>query len=338
MAKINLGVIGLGRMGQVYAFHAAHALPDAVLVAAADLNADLRQQFADRVGGVAVYSDHHELLAHPGLDAVIVATPTATHRDVVIDAAAAGKHIFCEKPMALTLRATDEAAAAVEQAGVFCQVGLMRRFDDGYVAAKRQIDAGVIGQPVAIRAIGRDPFRTSLEFANPAMSGGIIVDMGIHEFDLLRWLMADEVERVYAEVSALVYPELLTVGDHDSAIVTAHFAGGALGNVEVSRTAIYGYDIQTEIVGTKGTLQVGYLRQTPLLTLTKAGVTHDVVPHFPQRFGAAYTRQIEYFVDCLRRGERPTITPADSRAALQIGLAATRSHREGRVVYLREVQ
>ena len=135
----------------------------------------------------------------------------------------------------------------------------------------------------------------------------------------------------------MVYPELRDVGDYDNAMITLRFNNGGLGNVEVSRTAIYGYDIQCEIVGSKGTLQVGYLRETPLLTLTKAGVLHDVVPHFPQRFGPAYTRQIEHFVACIATDQAPMVTAADARAALQIGLAATRSQNEGRIVYVSEI-
>ncbi|HEX2619375.1 MAG TPA: Gfo/Idh/MocA family oxidoreductase, partial [Phototrophicaceae bacterium] len=144
--------------------------------------------------------------------------------------------------------------------------------------------------------------------------------------------------RVYTEVSSLVYPELLEVGDVDNAQISLKFHNGGLGNVEVSRTAIYGYDIQCEIVGAKGTLQVGYLRQTPLLMLNKAGVSHDVVPHFPERFGGAYTRQIEHFIDCLVQQKAPDVTPEDARAALQIGIAATISQHEERVVYVNEVQ
>jgi scyllo-inositol 2-dehydrogenase (NAD+) len=338
MPKIKLGVIGLGRMGQVYAEHIARQIPDAALVAVADPRPEVTQPFAAQVGDLTVYADFRDLLSHPALDAVIVATPTNTHTEVVTLAAQAGKHIFCEKPMALTLTETDSMIAIIEKARVLCQVGFMRRFDEGCLAAKRQIEEGVIGQPVTIRSIGRDPFRTSLEYANPAISGGLIVDMGIHDFDLLRWLMVDEVERVYTEVGSLVYPELMSVGDVDNAMIVLRFQHGGLGNVEVSRTAAYGYDIQCEIVGTKGALQVGYLRQTPLLTLTKAGVLHDVVPHFPQRFGAAYTRQIEHFVEAVRDQNPPAVTPTDSRAALQIGLAATRSQHEQRTVYIREVQ
>lgn len=338
MSKLKLGVIGLGRLGQVYAQHTARQIPDAALVAVADPRPEVTQPFATQIGELTVYADFRDLLAHPDLDAVIVATPTNTHSEVVTLAAQAGKHIFCEKPMALTLTETDAMIAAIEKAGVLCQVGFMRRFDEGCLAAKRQIEAGVIGQPVTIRSIGRDPFRTSLEYANPAVSGGLIVDMGIHDFDLIHWLMGDEVERVYTEVASLVYPELQTVGDVDNAMIVLRFERGGLGNVEVSRTAAYGYDIQCEIIGSEGALQVGYLRQTPLLTLTRAGVSHDVVPHFPQRFGAAYTRQIEHFVECVRDGKPPAVTPTDSRAALQIGLAATRSQHEGHAVYVHEVQ
>ncbi|MEL6272274.1 MAG: Gfo/Idh/MocA family oxidoreductase [Chloroflexota bacterium] len=334
----GIGVIGLGRMGQVYGYHAARAIEGANLVAVADPRSEITEEFSSKVGGVAVYATYEELLQHPGLDAVIVATPTSTHRDIVIAAADAGKAIFCEKPTALTLAETDEMIAAVDRAGVLFQVGFMRRFDIGCAQAKRQIDAGVIGQPVVIRSIGRDPHRTSLEYANPNISGGLIVDMGIHDMDLIRWLMNDDIERVYTEVSSLVYPELLEVGDVDNAMITLRFSQGGLGNIEVSRTAIYGYDIQCEIVGTDGTLHVGYLRQTPVLVKTKQGVTHDVVPAFPERFGPAYTAQIEHFVDCLLDDRTPAVTPVDARAALQASIAATISQHEGRVVYVNEVQ
>ncbi|MBA3870461.1 MAG: inositol 2-dehydrogenase [Anaerolineae bacterium] len=337
MAKIGIGVIGLGRMGQVYATFSASQLADTSLVAVADMRADVIASFADRVGGAKTYTDYHDLLADPNVQAVIVTTPTSTHHEVVIAAAAAGKAIFCEKPTALTLSATDEMIAAVEKAQVMFQVGFMRRFDAGYAAAKRQLESGAIGDPVVIRSIGRDPFRTSLEYANPAVSGGLILDMAIHDFDLLRWLMGDEVQRVYTEVASLVYPELESVGDVDNAMMTLRFEGGGLGNVEVSRTANYGYDIQCNVIGTKGALQIGYLQETPVLILTPEGARHDIVPHFPQRFGTAYTTQIAHFVECLRDGKSPSVTAKDARAALQIGLAATRSQHEGRIVYVNEI-
>ncbi len=338
MAKIGIGVIGLGRMGQVYGSFVAAQLADACLVAISDSRPEAMRKFAERNSSLKTYVDYHDLLADKEIDGVVIVTPTHTHREVVIAAAAAGKAIFCEKPTALTLHETDEMIAAVEKAGVMFQVGFMRRFDKAYVNARQQIDDGVIGDPVVIRSIGRDPFRTSLEYANPAVSGGLILDMGIHDFDLLRWLMADEVERVYTEVASLVYPELLEVGDVDNAMMNVRFNRGGLGNVEVSRTAHYGYDIQTNVIGTKGALQIGYLQETAVITLTREGARHDVVPHFPERFGAAYTAQIEHFVECLRDQKPPKVTHIDARAALQIGIAATTSQHEGRVVYVSEVQ
>lgn len=338
MAKICIGVIGLGRMGQVYAQHVASQLGNAQLVAVADPREDVLTSFSSAMSDVAAYRTHQDLLAHPGLHGVIVTTPTSTHRDVVVDAAQAGKHIFCEKPTALTLKATDEMLAAVAKARVIFQVGFMRRFDEAYRKAYEQIMAGVIGEPNLIKCVGRDAGRTSLEYADPTVSGGLVIDMGIHDFDIARWLMGDNVERVYTEASSLVFPELQQVGDVDSALVNLRFQRGGLGNVEVSRTGIYGYDIRCEVVGSKGAIQVGYLQHTPVTIFTKAGAQHDIVPHFPQRFGVAYTRQIEHFVDCLHAGREPLVTPADARAALQIGIAATRSQREGHVVRVDDVQ
>lgn len=337
MSEIGIGVIGLGRMGQVYAYHTARQIDGAALIAVADPRIETTGYFASQVSGVQVYADYHDLLLNPAVEGVIVASPTSTHRDVVIAAAEAGKAIFCEKPTALTLATTDEMIAAVERAGVLFQVGFMRRFDRAYAEAKRKLDDGQIGQPVTIRSIGRDPHRTSLEFANPAVSGGLVVDMAIHDFDVIRWLMDDDIQRVYTETASLVYPELLDVNDVDNAMINVRFQRGGLGNVEVSRTAIYGYDIQCEVVGAKGTIQIGYLRETPVLLLNKDGVHHDVVPHFPERFGKAYTTQIEHFIDCLLNDRMPIVTAADARAALQASLAATLSHQEGRIVYVSEV-
>ncbi len=335
MARIGIGVIGLGRMGSVYASFVAAQAADARLVAVADSRPEVLQPYAER--GTQTYTDYHDLLNDKAIDAVVVVTPTHTHLEVVTTAAEAGKNIFCEKPAALTLAETDAIIAAVEKAGVMFQVGFMRRFDRGYAAAKQQIENGAIGDPVVIRSIGRDPFRTSLEYANPAVSGGLILDMGIHDFDLLRWLMGDEIQRVYTEWASLVYPELLDVGDVDNAMVNVRFEKGGLGNVEVSRTAHYGYDIQTNVIGTKGALQIGYLQHTPVLLLNREGARHDVVPHFPERFGPAYTAQIDHYIQCLREQKAPSVTPQDARAALQAAIAATRSQHEGRVVYVSEV-
>jgi len=334
MANIGIGVIGLGRMGRVYGSYVASQIEGARLAAVSDSRAEAAADFANIAN---TYTDYHDLLADPAVQGVIVATPTSTHREVVIAAAGAGKAIFCEKPTALTLAATDEMIAAVEKAGVMFQVGFMRRFDKHYAAAYEQVAAGKIGTPIVVRSIGRDPFRTSLAFANPAVSGGLIVDMAIHDFDIVRWMMGAEIERVYTEVASLKYPELVDVGDVDNAMINLRFVGGQLGNIEVSRTSGYGYDIRATVIGTEGTLEIGYLQETAVVRLNKEGVQHDIVPYFQERFGPAYTAQIVHFADCLRQGTPPRVNHIDARAALQGALAALRSQQEGRVVVVADV-
>jgi scyllo-inositol 2-dehydrogenase (NAD+) len=270
------------------------------------------------------------------VEAVLVLSSTSTHREVVVAAAEAGKAIFCEKPIALNLEDTDQLLAAVDRAGVMLQVGFMRRFDAGYVAARKQIEAGVIGTPVTFKSIGRDPFCPDLEYARPSVSGGLILDMAIHDFDLGRWLMGDEVRRVYTEGGTLAFPQLTGVGDIDNAVINLLFRRGALGNVEVSRNAVYGYDIRTEILGTEGGLNIGYYQQTPLLVLTRQGIQYDMVPYIIQRFGSAYLAQTIDFVDRVQAGREPAVDGRDARAALAIGLAATRSFQETRPVELDE--
>src|ERR1700735_1728031 len=336
MSSLNVGVIGLGRMGSLYARNLAQRVPNARLVAVADQKADLREQFANELGGVKVYASHLDLPQDKDVEAVVIVTSTSTHKQVVMDAVACGKAIFCEKPMALSLADAYEMYHAVEEAGGFFQIGFQRRFDAGYLAAKKKVDDGVIGVPVVIACVSRDPFRPPLEYCDPTVSGGLIADMGIHDFDLGRMFMG-EAETVSAVGAALAYPEMKSVGDIDNALVNMVFENGTLGAVQLSRNAVFGYDIRTEIWGTKGSLQIGYFQHTPILVMTQEGITHDVVPHFMQRFEGAYLAQIQDFVDKVSKGESPSLTAADAIASMRISLAATLSCREGRTVRVSEV-
>ena len=335
-AKLPVAVIGLGRMGQIYARHLARGVPQARLVAVADVIEARAIALADELGVGLWSTDYGQVLADDAVRAVFVTSPTGTHREVVVAAAEAGVSIFCEKPIALTLEDTDAMLAAIDGAGVLFQAGFMRRFDRGYMAAKKKIEAGTIGAPVTFKSIGRDPMCPDLEYAKASVSGGLILDMAIHEFDLGRWLMADEVERVYTEGGTLAFPELNTVGDIDNAVVNMRFEMGTLGNVEVSRNALYGYDIRTEVLGTEGGLKVGYYRETPLLVMTRQGIGHDMVPYIMERFGDAYLAQTIDFVERALEDREPAVTGADARAALEIALAATRSYHEARPVELSE--
>jgi inositol 2-dehydrogenase len=324
-------------MGKVLAHTLAFGVSSVCLAAVSDRDAGTARDVAACFGAPVWTADYHELLAQPDIEAVVIATSTASHLEIVQAAAAAGMHIFCEKPLSETLSGCDQAIAAVKQAGVRLQVGFMRRFDPAYVLAKQKIAEGAIGRPVMFKSVSRDPKCTSLEFARRENSGGLIMDMGIHDFDLARWLMGGEVERVSSEGACLVYPELAEVGDIDNAVINLRFTDGRLGNIDVSRNAVYGYDIRTEVLGSEGGLMIGKLQQTSTLVLTRQGVTHDTVPYFMERFGEAYAAEIRAFVDCVLERRDPEVGGRDSRAATAIGIAATRSLDESRPVSLSEV-
>jgi inositol 2-dehydrogenase len=329
--RLNVGLIGLGRLGRVYARDLATRIPATRLVAVADTNAAAAEEVAREFEVARSYADPEALLDDASVDAVVIASPTSTHRALAIAAAGRRKPTFCEKPLALTLPEALEIRGAVSRAGNFFQMGFMRRFDPGYAAARRQVVEGVIGSPVVFKSTSRDPHRTTLEYADPRSSGGMILDMGIHDFDLARWFMGD-VRIVHSVGGTLAYPELKTVGDLDNAIVSLVFADGRLGVVDLSRNGIYGYDITTELLGTAGTLRIGWLRYTPVMVMTEKKVSHDTVPHFMQRFADAYPAQLEDFAGNVLHGRPPSITLADGIEALRVALAATRSYHTGQPV------
>ena len=331
--KLNVGVIGLGRLGHLYASYFLGRIANARLVAVADVLAEAAERFANEHGVPRWYQHYQELLDDKEVDAVVIVTPTSSHKDVASAAAQAGKAVFCEKPLSISLDESLAIKEALAQTGIFFHLGFMRRFDSGYAAAHQKIAAGEIGTPIVFKSTSRDPFRPSLEYLAPEHSGGLLVDCGIHDMDLARWLMG-EVQSVYSIGEVLAYPEMKPSGDIDNAIATLTFTSGALGVIDLSRSAIFGYDIRTEILGTQATLQIGYLRETPLTVLTKNQVAHDTVPYFMQRFGQAYVDQLQNFVDHVRGGKPPAITCDDGIAALRVSLAATQSLHERRPVTL----
>ncbi len=335
--KIRMGLIGAGRMGRVYANTLANAVSEVELAAVAESDPAILNDVKEKYGIPSGYVDYRKILDDKTIEAVVISTPTNTHASIIKDAAAAGKHIFSEKPLSQNIQECDEAIDVVRKAGVKLQLGFMRRFDPPYSNAKKQILDGSIGRPVMFKSISRDPKRTSLEFAKRENSGGLIVDMGVHDFDLARWLMDSEVERVYSEGAAIAYPELKDVGDIDNVVINLRFCSGAIGNIDMSRNAVYGYDIRTEVLGTEGSLWIGYLQQTPVLVLNRQGVSHDTVPYFMERFGFAYAEQIRVFVKHILDDTEPTITGVDAKAATAIGIAATKSLDEERPVDISEI-
>ena len=335
--RLAVGLVGLGRLGRVYARDLASRIAETRLVAVADPAGSLAHEVAEQFDVPRHYTDPLALIDEAAVDAVVVVSPTDTHRQVVIAAAQRGKPTFCEKPPALSLEEVAAMQEAVARSGTFFQMGFMRRFDAGYASAKRQIEAGRIGTPLVFKSTSRDPFRPSLEYANPRSSGGMLIDMGIHDFDLARWFMGD-VGTVATIGATIAYPELATVGDIDNAVASLTFSSGKLGVVDLSRSGIYGYDIATEILGLEGTLKIGYLRETPVMVLTKNSVAHDTVPYFMERFRDAYTAQLQNFAQNVLQDRAAPITIEDGLEALRIGVAATRAHQTQMPVVVADIR
>jgi scyllo-inositol 2-dehydrogenase (NAD+) len=333
MTELGVGVVGVGMMGRRHAEILHRMTPGARLLAVVDSDAARARQVAAEFGADP-YSELEPLLQRKDVQAVVIASPAKFHAATVEAAAGAGKEIFCEKPLALGLEEADRALAAVARSKVRLQVGHMRRYDPAYSDAWKRIEAGDIGEPLIFKAIGRDRMPPPLPYFQSGVNATLLLDSSIHEFDLARWLMRDEVVEVHTFAGVLVIPELKEFGDLDAAVVNLRFARGGLGNVESFRQARYGYDIRTEIIGSKGTLRVGYLRQTADVLLTEAGGAHDVVGHYLVRFADAYVEEMKDFVEMLRSGREPRVTGEDGRRALAIALAAQRSHRERRPIAL----
>lgn len=332
--SLGVAVIGLGRLGLLHA-GTVMRLGGARLAAVADPAPGRAAEVAARMG-VKGYSDHREAIAAPDVDAVVIAASTGAHAALIEDAARHGKPVFCEKPLAMTLADCDHIARVLARTGVPFQLGFMRRFDPGYAAAKAQIEAGAIGEVRAYNGISRDPGSPPAEFIRT--SGGMYVDMLIHEFDLACWLTGAGATRLFARGRDIVHGFFAPLGDADHAYVIMDLEGGGIANLEGSRCAFYGYDIRAEIIGTRGTIQVGYHRQTPLTLLTRAGAAHDIVPGFAERFGDAFDRELQAFVDSVRRGVQPAVGVADGRRAQALALAAQRSHDLGRPVEIAEAE
>jgi predicted dehydrogenase len=332
-ASIGLGLAGCGRMGSILARAvAAGRVPGARLVALADVDSSATRRLAAELGldGGAISRSGAELAHRPDVDAVIVATSSARHVESVREAAAAGRDIFCEKPLALTVVDTVAAIDAAERAGVRLQVGFMRRFDAAYRRGAAKLARGEIGRPILFKSLQFDPGPPPPSQADPAVSGGIHVDMGIHEYDLARWLMGDEVVEVHAWGSTLAFPDLATVGDVDSCVVNLRFAGGGTGAVELARSAS-AEDVRTEVVGEHGTIAIG-VRPAAV----PAGDAGAGWGSGPLRFDGAYAAELRAFVRAIVRDEEVAVGGADSLAALRIALAATRSVQAGRPVAVAE--
>jgi myo-inositol 2-dehydrogenase / D-chiro-inositol 1-dehydrogenase len=335
MRKINIAVIGTGRMGSVHVRNIARLIPEADLVALCDIRLEVAQAVADECGIQRVVRDYHELLEDETIDAVLIATSTPTHAMIIKDCASAGKQIFCEKPLALDLADIDDALAEVEKAGVKLQVGFNRRFDKSYQRVHEIVASGEIGRPCILRITNRDPDFPAMEFMRA--SGGIFLDLAIHDFDMVRYQVG-EVDEVYAMGSVLINQELHEFSDVDTDVVSLRFANGAVGSIDNSRKAVYGYDQRLEVFCSNGTAMAENETETTVVKGNTAGFLSAKPPYFfMQRYAPCYVEEVRQFIECVR-DDKPTPTNgADGRAAVVLGYAAGKSLQENRPVKISEI-
>ena len=327
MHKLGIGVLGVGEMGRRHAENLRRLVPEANLIAVADVDAARAKKAADELEIDHSYSSLDAMLENKAVRAVLIATPDKFHADAVEIAARAGTDILCEKPLALDLQSAHAALRAVSAAGVRLQVGFMRRYDPAHLAAMRQIEAGEIGEPVIFKSLGRDKEMPPLAAYQSRINGMLFFNSTIHDFDLARWLMRDEVTEVHAYTTVVTKPELAEYDDIVAGSVNLRFAHGAIGNVESYVQSMYGYDVRTEIVGSRGSILIGSLRQNSATFFKSNGGSYELADHFLSRFREAYLAEVTDFVRTILSDQLPRVTAEDGLRALEIAVAAQTSHR-----------
>jgi predicted dehydrogenase len=330
MKKLGIGVLGVGEMGKRHAENLRRLVPEARLAAIADASAERARQVAEELEIENWYSSLEAMLERRDLDAVLIATPDKFHAQAVETAARAGKDVLCEKPLALNLGDARAALDAVVKAGRRLQVGFMRRYDPAYASAMKRIEAGEIGVPVTFKSVGRDKDAAPLAAYESNINGMLFYTNTIHDFDLARWLMQDEVSAVHAYTTTTIRPELAKHGDIVAGVVNLMYRQGAIGNVESYAQAVYGYDVRTEIVGSKGSIFIGSLQQVPAVFMTARGGEQILADHFLTRFADAYLAEVRDFVHNMLHDKAPRVTGDDGLKALAIAVAAEKSYLQAK--------
>ena len=336
MKKLKLGVIGTGRIGKVHISTLVQNVSQAEVVAIADTNPDSANEVARAFGIANVYSDYKDVINNPEVEAVVICSPTDTHAQYIVEVAKAGKHIFCEKPVDLSLKVIQGALEAVKKAGVKLMVGFNRRFDPNFLKIKQLVEEGKIGDPHILKITSRDPAPPPAEYS--AVSGGMFMDMTIHDFDMARYIVGSEVTEVYTNAAVLVDPEIGKAGDVDTAVITLTFANGAIGVIDNSRKAVYGYDQRVEIFGSKGMVYADNNYPENHRYFAADGV-HGSLPlnFFMERYLEAYANEMKIFCQAVINGQPLPVSGDDGLKSVAIALAAKKSYLEHRPVKLSEI-
>lgn len=332
---VSMGIIGAGRIGRVHADALATRITSARVLAIADIFAESARSAAEQYG-IPDYTAHpSELISSSEIDAIVICTSTDTHPQFIIESAKAGKQVFCEKPISFDLAEIDAALQVVAAQGVKLQIGFNRRFDLNHVRLKQAIERGEIGEPHTMMIISRDPAPPPIEYVR--VSGGLMMDMMIHDFDMCRFLLG-EVDEIYAVGDVKIDPAIGEVGDIDTAKVMLRFANGVIGTIDNSRRAVYGYDQRVEVFGSGGAARTGNWYPNAVTVSDAKGVRRDQPMHFfLDRYIDSYVAEMLAFVDAIENDKAVPVTGHDGRAPVVMALAGMRSMRENRPVKLSEI-
>lgn len=327
-SHLGVGIIGAGRIGKLHAENIIRHIPELKLIAIADIKLDTK--WVNTLCGhgtvpKAVTGDDIQCIFEDNsIEAVLICSPAPSHLPLIIQAAESGKHIFCEKPIALDIAATQQALAAIAKSGVLLQIGFNRRFDPNFAKIRQVVEEGGIGEPHIIRITSRDPEPPPTNYI--ASSGGIFLDMSIHDFDMARFLVGSEITEVYATGAALINPSIAQYGDVDTAVIQLKFANGALGVIDNSRQAVYGYDQRVEVFGSKGSILAQNVLPTQIEWSTADTVTHDKPMHFfLDRYQESYLAELRSFYHSIRHHQPTVVDGRDGLIPVIIGHAAKQS-------------
>lgn len=333
---IKIGIIGAGRIGKLHAEHLAFHIRDAEPVAISDILEPAAVETAKNCNIPVATKDYHAILDDPAVQAVLICSSTDTHARLIEEAAGAGKHIFCEKPIALALPAIRQALEAVDKAGVKLQIGFNRRFDANFAKVRELVSAGQVGEPHILRITSRDPEPPPVAYW--PHSGGIFMDMTIHDFDMARFLLSSEVEQVYATGDVLIEPGIAAADDIDTAVITLKFENRAIATIDNSRKSVYGYDQRVEVFGSKGMVCVSNNKPDNHMLWTAETVQSSrPLYFFLERYKDSFIAELQAFVDCIVADTEPPVTGFDGLKPVQIALAAKKSLSENRPVKVTEI-
>lgn len=340
-APVRICMIGAGRVGKLHSGTLKRHVPGGDVVALVDPWAEVRNATGNEFGIDRRHASLEEALDKTDFDAVVITTPTPTHRDLAVLAAEHGKHIFLEKPMALTLEECDDIIATTELNGVILQMGFMRRFDPDFAAAWERIQGGEIGEPMMIKSLTHGPGLPPPWATDLKTSNGNLAEVNSHDLDSVRWLVGSNPLRMYVEVANFKGAERGVTSEHyyDNMFATVKFKSGALGNISGVCPCDYGYDSRVEIIGKKGIMQIGQMQGEAIVVCIDRdhGLVTPIFRRWPDRFRWGYIQELEHFVECIRTQQPPKVNGSDGRWAVAMVLAGTKSFLEERPVYLKEI-